>query len=116
MWTISKEFTFDSAHSLPHLPATHKCHRLHGHTYRLVVFCKGSLVPELDWVIDYADIKAAVQPLVDKIDHRNLNEVVGGITTAENLARWFYTKLRPIIPVHRIDIHETAGTCCTYEP
>lgn len=116
MCTISKEFTFDSAHSLPHLPACHKCHRLHGHTYKLVVFCKGSLIPELDWVIDYADIKAAVQPLVDQIDHHNLNEVIGGITTAENLARWFYAKLHPIIPVHRIDIHETTGTCCTYEP
>ena len=30
---IFKTFTFDSAHSLPHVPDGHKCKNIHGHTY-----------------------------------------------------------------------------------
>jgi len=35
---IFREFTFDAAHRLDHLPEGHKCARVHGHTYRLTVF------------------------------------------------------------------------------
>jgi len=37
-------------------------------------------------------------------------------TTAENIAFWFWWNLRDRLPVSRIDVHETTGTCCTYEP
>lgn len=116
MWTVSKEFRFDAAHSLPHLPETHKCHRLHGHTYTVRVHCCGGLIPDKSWVVDYAEIKEHVQPLVDELDHRNLNEVLPVITTAENLAFWFWSKLVGKIPVSKVDVHETSGTCCTYSP
>ncbi len=116
MWTVSKEFHFDAAHSLPHLPATHKCHHLHGHSYRVVVHCSGYLTPDNSWVIDYADIKAAVQPLVDMLDHKDINEVLLIHTTAENIAYWFWTKLNKAIPVFRVDVHETHDTCCSYTP
>ena len=37
--TLAKEFTFDAAHSLPNSDGP--CRRLHGHTYRAVVFARG---------------------------------------------------------------------------
>lgn len=117
MWKVSKEFRFDAAHSLPFLPESHKCHHLHGHTYTVRVHCSGDLIPDRSWVVDYADIKAAVQPLVDALDHKNLNDVVGMPTTAENLAYWFWSKIAPVLPsVSSVDVHETTGTCCTYTP
>jgi 6-pyruvoyltetrahydropterin/6-carboxytetrahydropterin synthase len=116
MWTVSKEFHFDAAHSLPHLPPDHKCHHLHGHTYKVVVFCSGGLDPSLSWVVDYAEIKKAVAPLIEQLDHKNINDVLAIPTTAENLAFWFYVKLRGSLPVSRVDVHETTGTCCTYTP
>jgi len=116
MWTVTKEFNFDAAHSLPHLPATHKCHHLHGHTYKVRIHCSGDLMPEFSWVIDYADIKAAVQPLVDSLDHKNINDILNTHTTAENIAFWFWWNLRDRIPVAQVDVHETTGTCCTYRP
>lgn len=116
MWSVSKEFSFDAAHSLPHLPASHKCHHLHGHTYLVRVHCSGDLMPDKSWVIDYADIKAAVQPLVDRLDHKNINDVLLTHTTAENIAFWFYMSLRDKLPVSCVDVHETAGTCCSYRP
>lgn len=116
MWTISKEFSFDAAHSLPHLPPTHKCHHLHGHTYKVVVYCSGDLIPAMSWVIDYADIKAAVAPIINSLDHKNLNEVLNIPTTAENLSFWIWSKLKDKLPVCRVDVHETTGTCCSYVP
>lgn len=115
MWTVSKEFHFDAAHSLPHLPPTHKCHHLHGHTYKVVIHCSGDLIPDKSWVVDYADIKSAAQPLVDLLDHKNLNEVLNTHTTAENIAFWFWWNLKDKLPLKRIDVHETTGTCCSYE-
>jgi|SRR6185369_7741023 len=116
-WTVSKEFNFDAAHSLPHLPPSHKCHHLHGHTYLVRIHCYGDLVSDKGWVIDYADISAAVQPLIAQLDHKDLNDVMGiPITTAENIAFWFYMKLRKTLPVSQVDVHETTGTCCTYRP
>ena len=115
MFTISKEFHFDSAHSLPHLPADHKCHRLHGHTYKLVVHVRGDLKEQ--WVQDYAEIKAAVDPIVLQLDHKNLNDALAIPTTAENLCYWIWTRLEPLLPLlHRVDIHETTGTCCSFCP
>ena len=116
MWSVSKEFKFDAAHSLPFLPKEHKCHHIHGHTYCVRIHCCGDLIPDKSWVVDYADIKPAVQPLVDKLDHKNINDVLMIPTTAENLAFWFWDNLRNIIPVSQVDVHETTGTCCTYKP
>ena len=102
-WTVNKEFHFDAAHSLPHLPSTHKCHHLHGHTYTVRVHCSGDLIPENSWVIDYADIKAVVQPLIDQLDHKNLNDILMIPTTAENIAYWFFVKLKSAkLPVCKV--------------
>lgn len=105
-YEITKSFRFEAAHSLPHLPASHKCHHLHGHSYEVIVGVAG--MPHPHWVRDYADISAAVQPLVDELDHKNLNEVLEVPTTAEHLADWFWAKLFLKLPdISRIEIRET---------
>lgn len=74
---LYKEFTFDSAHFLPNVPVGHKCKEMHGHTYRLRVWLEGPLLPELGWVMDFADLKAVVKPVVERLDHKCLNNIVG---------------------------------------
>jgi 6-pyruvoyltetrahydropterin/6-carboxytetrahydropterin synthase len=114
---ISKDYTFDSAHSLHHLPSTHKCHRMHGHTYGLRIIVRGEMDEAMGWVQDYADISAAVKPLLERIDHHNLNEVLPCITTAENLAIWIYRELKPLLPMLCcVEIKETASSLVTYRP
>lgn len=115
-FTISKEFRFEAAHSLPHLHPKHKCFRLHGHSYVLVVHCQGPLDPELGWVIDYADIASKVDPIINRVDHRNLNDLITGPTTAENLAVWFHDQLKGELPLEAIEIQETASTSVVYKP
>jgi 6-pyruvoyltetrahydropterin/6-carboxytetrahydropterin synthase len=41
---IYKKFSFESAHRLPNVPAGHKCGRMHGHSYRVTVYVKGSVM------------------------------------------------------------------------
>jgi 6-pyruvoyltetrahydropterin/6-carboxytetrahydropterin synthase len=119
MWTVTKQFYFPAAHQLDHLPETHKCHRLHGHNYGVTVCCRGDLQPAFSWVVDYADIAAAVEPAIQKLDHTNLNETLGGIpyTTAENVAYWFYRELMAKLPtLYSVHIQETPQTNVIYCP
>lgn len=111
--TITKHFRFDAAHSLPHLPKSHKCHRLHGHTYGVTLHCTGVLKGE--WLVDYADIAAAWQPLHDRLDHRNLDEVLPCVTTAENLAIWIARELQAALPMLScVEVQETSTSNVIY--
>jgi 6-pyruvoyltetrahydropterin/6-carboxytetrahydropterin synthase len=116
MFTVTKDFTFEAAHCLPFLPDGHKCKRLHGHSYRFRVAVSG----ELDWrgfVIDYAEIGAAVNPIVEQLDHRNLNDIFRFNTTAENISKWLYEEIAKSIPsVSEIVLFETAVTSVIYRP
>ena len=53
---VFKEFTFEAAHWLPNVPPEHKCARLHGHSFGVVVRVDGEVGPDSGWVIDFADI------------------------------------------------------------
>src|SRR5262249_17023376 len=88
---IFKEFGFEAAHRLPFVPPEHKCHRLHGHSFRVQVHVTGEINAEAGWLIDFAEIKAAFAPLHDQLDHNYLNEIPGlENPTSENLAVWIW--------------------------
>jgi 6-pyruvoyltetrahydropterin/6-carboxytetrahydropterin synthase len=114
---LFKEFTFEAAHRLPHVPEGHKCARLHGHSFRVEVHVRGDLDPRLGWVMDFADVKAAVKPVIDRLDHYYLNEIEGlENPTSEVLARWLWTRIHPSLPgLARIVVRETCTSGCTYQ-
>jgi 6-pyruvoyltetrahydropterin/6-carboxytetrahydropterin synthase len=119
MHTVSKDFAFEAAHQLSAelLGPTHKCCRPHGHSYRVRVYCSAQTLDSRGFVIDYAEISAAVDPLIARLDHRNLNDVLPFHTTAENLAEWLFNNLTGTLPsLCRVDVFETAKTRCTYTP
>lgn len=92
--TIAKRFTFDAAHRLDQLPTTHKCHRLHGHTYQVEIVLESEL-DQRGFVVDYDEVAAAWRPLHLELDHRYLNDVVGlEVPSTENLAIWIWRRLR----------------------
>lgn len=113
---LTKTFRFESAHRLPNLPAEHKCARLHGHSFHCDISVSGPLDPLLGWVIDYADIKAAVKPLIEQLDHYYLNEIAGlQNPTSEVLAQWLWQRIVPNLPgLTSVTIRETCTTACTY--
>jgi 6-pyruvoyltetrahydropterin/6-carboxytetrahydropterin synthase len=113
---IFREFTFEAAHRLPNVPPGHKCARLHGHSYQVAVHVAGDVDADLGWVRDFADIRAAMQPLLDCLDHYYLNEIDGlDNPTSEVLARWIWDRLRPGLPeLSQIVVRETCTSGCVY--
>lgn len=113
---IFKTFTLESAHRLPNVPAEHKCARVHGHSFRVEIHLRGPVDKHLGWVLDFADVKAAFQPLYDQLDHRYLNDVPGlENPTSENLARWIWQRLQPALPqLAVVVVHETCTSGARY--
>jgi 6-pyruvoyltetrahydropterin/6-carboxytetrahydropterin synthase len=113
---IFKEFGFEAAHRLPHVPEGHKCARLHGHSFRVEVHVAGLLDARLGWVMDFGELKAVVRPLIEQLDHQYLNEIEGlENPTSEVLARWLWVRLHPSLPgLARIVVRETCTSGCTY--
>ncbi len=113
---ISKTFRFESAHSLPNVPAGHKCGRVHGHSYAVTLRVRGPVDPVMGWVCDFADLSAAWQPLHALLDHRLLNDVEGlPNPTSELLARFIAERYRLPAPaaLHSVTVAETCTSECT---
>lgn len=113
---ILKEFTFEAAHRLPNVPDGHKCARLHGHSYRVAVHVTGEVDEEAGWVVDFYEITEAFKPLQNRLDHYYLNEIEGlENPTSENLARWIWDHLAPVLPgLSQVLVRETCTSGCIY--
>jgi 6-pyruvoyltetrahydropterin/6-carboxytetrahydropterin synthase len=111
------EFRFEAAHRLPHVPAGHKCARLHGHSFRVELAIEGPVNPKTGWFIDFGDLYRIWEPIQDVLDHHYLNEVPGlENPTSEVLSRWIWDKLRPSLPaLRRVTLFETCEARCEYE-
>ena len=114
---LTKTFCFEAAHDLPTFPLEHKCRRLHGHSFRFDVVVEGDVPPERGYLIDYGDIKKAADPIVRRLDHYYLNEIDGlSNPTSENIARWIWDRLKPVLPLlTSIIVYETCTTACEYK-
>jgi len=114
---IYKNFTFDSAHFLPNVPEGHKCKNMHGHTYQLIVFIEGEIIEPEGWVIDFADLKEHINPIINQLDHHCLNDLPGlENPTSENLSVWLWNRIKLLIPgLKRIELKETHTSGAIYE-
>jgi 6-pyruvoyltetrahydropterin/6-carboxytetrahydropterin synthase len=113
---IFTEFSFEAAHRLPHVPEGHKCARLHGHSFRIEVHVGGDVDPHTGWVMDFADVRAACEPVRLALDHYYLNDIAGlDNPTSENVARWIWVRLAPDLPgLAAVVVRETCTSGCTY--
>jgi 6-pyruvoyltetrahydropterin/6-carboxytetrahydropterin synthase len=113
---IFKVFQIEAAHHLPNVPPGHKCRRLHGHSFIIEIHVSGPLGVESGWVMDFADLKAAFDPLYQQLDHNYLNEIAGlENPTSENLARWIWQKLKPDLSgLCKVVVKETCNSGCEY--
>ncbi len=109
---ITQTFSFEAAHRLPKVPPSHKCHRMHGHSYRVELQLEGAVDRETGFVVDFFDIEAAFGPVLDQMDHHCLNEVDGlENPTAENIAIWIWEKIKTALPpLSAVTVYET-GDC-----
>ncbi len=101
---------------LPNLPPSHKCRRLHGHSFKVEIAVEGPCDPKLGWVMDYADITKVFKPLLNQLDHFYLNEIPGlENPTSENIAIWIWQRLKPGLPLlTELVVAETCTAKCIY--
>ena len=115
-YELTRVFEFSAAHYLPEAGETHKCRTAHGHNFVIDVTVRGEPDRRAGWVIDFADIRAAVGPVVGELDHHLLNEIPGlENPTAEHIAIWIWRQLKSRLPaLSEIRIAETCTAGCIY--
>ena len=113
---IYKEFRFEAAHRLPHVPEGHKCARLHGHSFVASVHVEGPVGDTTGWVADFGDLGDAFRPLWEQLDHHYLNDVPGlENPTSEVLAMWIWDRLVDVVPgLSQVGVRETCTSGCIY--
>ena len=113
---LSHNFSFEASHRLDHLGPNHPCFPLHGHSYRVTIIVAGEVDPVTGFLIDYAELRRLVQPVIAKLDHTHLNDVGGlPLSTAEHISHWLWSRLKPTIPtLEEIIVRETPATGCSY--
>ena len=97
-----------AAHSL-RLSYPSKCENLHGHNWIITVWCRSHVLNEDGMVVDFSHIK---QLVTDKLDHRNLNEVLPFNPTAENIAHWVCMQIPSCF---KVEVQESEDNTAIYE-
>ena len=86
MFELSKQFWFESAHTLERIVDTESSRRIHGHSYRAEVTVFGKPDTESGMLADLDVLEAEIEEAREALDHRFLNEINDlGPATMENL-------------------------------
>ena len=98
MYELTIETHFAAAHNLRGYEGA--CERLHGHNWRVEARVKAERLNAIDIAIDFKVFKAETEKIMERLDHRYLNEVPPFDkinTTAENIAKYIYTELSKVL-------------------
>ncbi len=117
MFTIKKEFYFSASHIIEGLPDGHPCGRLHGHNYTVELILAAEILDKTGFVVDYGDLQPFKDIIDNELDHRHLNDIVPGPTSAENLAYYLFQRAKAIWPqTVAVCVSETPKTRAEYRP
>ena len=113
---VWRRYRFQAAHQLPNVPAGHKCGRMHGHGFEVILHAQQKLGSG-DMGIDYDHIDAVWAPLDRQLNHACLNELPGlHNPTSEMLSSWLWQRLRPQLPeLSWITVYETASCGANFD-
>lgn len=109
MFYVSKELEISAAHKLE-LDYESKCQNLHGHNWRVIVFCRSKTLDKNGMVYDFTHIKKNIH---DVLDHKNLNEILDCNPTAENIAKWIADTIGT--KCWRVEVQESKGNIAVWE-
>ncbi len=108
LYKLQKTIEISASHFLD-LDYVSKCSELHGHNWIITIYCKSDKLNNNGMIQDFSDIKKRIN---DKLDHKNLNEVLSFNPTAENIAKWCVEQVET---ADKCDIQESIGNVATYE-
>lgn len=116
---IVKSFRFEAAHHLPSFPEGHPYRRLHGHSFRVEIALRAAPSGPHGWIVDFAEVEAALGEVRARLDHGFLNDVEGlEQPTLENIALYIAMAVRPRLPaLSRVSVYrESCGEACHWTP
>jgi 6-pyruvoyltetrahydropterin/6-carboxytetrahydropterin synthase len=122
MMRVSVKMSFSSAHSLRGYMG--KCEALHGHNWDVEAVAEAETLDHLGMVIDFKILKKHLDDLLERYDHKHLNEIppFDEINpSSENIAKFFFDELAKKIDDDRVKIAEMSvweskGSRATYTP
>ncbi len=111
---------FAAAHRLENFYG--KCEALHGHNWKVEVLLAGERLDEAGLLMDFGQIKARTNALLEEIDHKYLNELEAfreQNPSSENLARYLFERLGAAlnhdgVRVCRVNVWESDSSCASY--
>lgn len=105
---IWRRYAFESAHQLPNVPTGHKCGRMHGHGFEVILHADQDMGLSKAGV-DYDQLDALWAPIHAELDHACLNDIDGlKNPTSEVISNWIWQRLKPQLPeLSWVTVHET---------
>jgi 6-pyruvoyltetrahydropterin/6-carboxytetrahydropterin synthase len=122
MFEVMIERNFSSAHQLRGYRG--KCENLHGHNYKIEIYARGRELDKTGLLVDFVELKAAADEVVNYLDHRNINELPPFDEelnpSAENLARYILERVASRVGDGRVQVYkvrcfETPTSVATYQ-
>ena len=121
MYTLTTMVEFSSAHTL--VGHSGPCKKMHGHNWKVEVEITGDKLDKIGMVVDFKEIRKATNLIVDELDHEFLNNLEPfseDNPTAENIARYIFTKLseefsNKNVKVNSIKLWETDKSAVSYK-
>jgi 6-pyruvoyltetrahydropterin/6-carboxytetrahydropterin synthase len=118
---VWRRYAFQSAHRLPHVAIGHKCGRMHGHGFEVILHANQDLgngsSGNGDLAVDYDHLDAIWAPFHRELDHACLNDLPGlHNPTSEMLSSWLWERIRPRLPeLSWITVYETGSCGASYD-
>ena len=118
MYKVKTTVEISAAHQLE-LDYESPCRNLHGHNWKIDVYCRSKHVDRNGMVVDFTRIKSLVKT---ELDHKKLNDVLTANPTAENIAAFIAIRLNKMLGnagsgarCYRVDVEETPSNVATFE-
>ena len=113
---VWRRYVFQAAHQLTGVPAGHKCGRMHGHGFEVILHADQDLGTR-DLGVDYDHLDACWAPFHAQFHHGCLNDLPGlHNPTSEIIARWIWERLKPALPeLSWVTVYETASCGAHYD-
>ncbi|MCJ2166260.1 MULTISPECIES: 6-carboxytetrahydropterin synthase QueD [unclassified Pseudodesulfovibrio] len=119
-WRLTITQDFSSSHQLRNYGG--KCENMHGHNFGVEVAVEGDkLDDKVHYLVDFKEIKRRTKDVLDRLDHRHLNEVPPFTEinpSSENLAMFIYNELKGNMPENvrlaEVSVSEKDSSKATY--
>src|SRR6185437_8483418 len=111
-----RRYTLESAHRLSNVPPGHKCGRMHGHGFQVILHVNQDL-GLCDMGIDYDTLDALWAPIHTELDRACLNDIPGlENPTSEMISAWLWRRLKDDLPrLSWVTVYETASCGANFD-